>query len=32
MIRHNMKGVQSKLHKTETYDIFRISLSYFDKQ
>ena len=28
--RHNMKRIQSKLHKIETYDIRKISLSSFD--
>ena len=30
MIRHNMKRIQSKLHGIGTYDVFKISLSYFD--
>ena len=30
MIRHNMKRIQSKLHKTGTYDFYKISLSCFD--
>ena len=25
-----MKRIQSKLHETGTYDVFKISLSYFD--
>ena len=28
--RHNMKRVQSKLHKIGTYDVYKISLSCFD--
>ena len=30
MIRHNVKRIQNKLHKIGTYDICKISLSYFD--
>ena len=30
VIRHNMKRIQSKLHKIGTYDVCKISLSYFD--
>ena len=30
MIRHNMKRVQSRLHKIRTYDVCKISLSCFD--
>ena len=30
VIRHNMKRIQSKLHKMGTYDIYKISLSCFD--
>ena len=30
IIRHNMKRIQSKLYKLGTYNIFKISLSYFD--
>ena len=30
MIRHNMKRIQSKLFKIGTYDVCKISLSYFD--
>ena len=30
VIRHNMKRIQSKLHKIETYDVYKISLSCFD--
>ena len=30
MIRHNMKRIQSKLHRIGTYDICKISLSCFD--
>ena len=30
VIRHNMKRIQSKLHETDTYDVFKISLSCFD--
>ena len=30
VIRHNMKKSQSKLHKIETYDVYKISLSCFD--
>ena len=30
MIRHNMRRIQSKLHKIGTYDVCKISLSYFD--
>ena len=29
-IRHNMKRIQSKLHRIETYDVCKISLSCFD--
>ena len=32
MIRHNMKRIQSKLHKIGTYDVCKISLSYFDNK
>ena len=30
MIRHNMKRIQSKLHRIGTYDVCKISLSCFD--
>ena len=30
VIRHNMKRIQSKLHRLGTYDVFKISLSCFD--
>ena len=30
IIRHNMKRIQSKLHKLGTYDVFKISLFCFD--
>ena len=30
VIRHNMKRIQSKLHKIGTYDVYIISLSCFD--
>ena len=30
VIRHNMKRIQSKLHGTGTYDVYKISLSCFD--
>ena len=30
VIRHNMKRIQSKLHRLGTYNIFKISLSFFD--
>ena len=30
VIRHNMKRIQSKLHRIGTYDVCNISLSYFD--
>ena len=30
MIRNNMKRIQSKLHRTGTYDVCKISLSCFD--
>ena len=30
VIRHNMKRIQSKLHKIRTYDVCKISLSCFD--
>ena len=30
MIRHNIKRIQSKLHKIGTYDVCKISLSCFD--
>ena len=30
MIRYNMKIIQSKLHRTGTYDVCKISLSCFD--
>ena len=30
VIRHNIKRIQSKLHKIETYDVCKISLSCFD--
>ena len=30
MIRHQMKRIQIKLHRIETYDVCKISLSCFD--
>ena len=30
LMRHKVKSTQSKLHRIGTYDIFKISLSYFD--
>ena len=30
MIRHNTKRIQSKLHRSGTYDVCKISLFYFD--
>ena len=30
IIRHNMKRIQSKLHRVGTYDVFKISLPCFD--
>ena len=30
LIRHNMKRIQSKLHRIGTYDVCKISLSCFD--
>ena len=30
VIRHNMERIQSKLHRIGTYDVCKISLSYFD--
>ena len=30
VVRHNMKRIQSKLHRTGTYDGSKISLSCFD--
>ena len=30
VVRHSMKRIQSKLHETGTYDVFKISLSCFD--
>ena len=30
MIRHKMKRIQSKLHRTGSYDVCKISLSCFD--
>ena len=30
VIRHNMKRIQSKLHRIGTYDVCKISLSCFD--
>ena len=32
VIRHNMNRIQSKLHGLGTYDIYKISLSYFDDE
>ena len=32
MIRHNMKRIQSKLHRIGTYDVCKISLSCFDDE
>ena len=31
-VRHNMKRIQSNLHRTGTYDINKISLSCFDNK
>ena len=31
VVRYNMKRVQSKLHEIGTYDVFKISLSCFEK-
>ena len=30
VIRHNMKGIQSKLHRIRTYDVCKIPLSCFE--
>ena len=30
VVRHSMKRIQSKLHEIGTYDVFKISLSWFD--
>ena len=30
LIRHNMKRIQSKLHKIGSYDVCKVSLSYLD--
>ena len=30
VIRHNIKRIQSKLHKIGTYDVYKIPLSCFD--
>ena len=30
MVRHKMKGIQSKLHRTGSCDVFKILLSCFD--
>ena len=27
---HNIKRIQNKLHRAETYDVYKISLSCFD--
>ena len=32
VIRHNMKIIQSKLHRIGTYDVCKISLSCFDEK
>ena len=32
VIRLNMKRIQSKLHRTGTYDVCEISLSFFDNK
>ena len=32
VIRHNMKRIQTKLHKIGTYVVFKISLSFFDDE
>ena len=32
IIRHNIKRIQSKLHKIVTYDVCKISLSCFDDE
>ena len=30
VVRHNMKRIQTKLHEIGTYDVFKISLNYFE--
>ena len=30
VIRHNLNGIESKLHGVGSYDVYKISLSYFD--
>ena len=30
VIRHNMKRIQSRLHRIETFDVCKISMSCFD--
>ena len=30
VVRHNMKRTQGKLHEIGTYDVFKISLSFFE--
>ena len=30
VMRHDMKRIQSKLHRIRTYDVCKMSLSYFD--
>ena len=32
VIRHSMKKIQSKFHRIGTYDVCKISLSYFDNK
>ena len=32
MTRHEMKRIQSKLHRIGTYNVSKISLSYFDNK
>ena len=32
VIRHNMKKIQSRLHRIGTYDVCKISLSWFDNK
>ena len=32
LIRHNMKRIQSKLHKIGSYDVCKVSLSYLDNK
>ena len=32
MMRHNMKRIQSKLHRIGTYDVWKVNLSNFDNK